>query len=464
VLPRQTKFICAIAKFFYFMKSMNRFIAKNFSPLLALVVLLFAQTSFSQERGGQLVVERIDVLGARKTKPQVIRRYLSFQEGGILTPEIIERDHQALVATNFFKSVDFSTEPGSAKGKVIVLIEVQERRLPTLEFAGGYGELDGWYFSPLGIRYDNLFGSGHFLGLRLIIGDRVGGFNLRFQQPEIFDSSMNFQLDADIIGRNLIHYLDDREALQRVGFGSYRFTFSGSRGVGKFFSGGYQISVAEPDSLVNYTDDKTLVASLPPDLVKDLGKKDIGMFWLRLQADTRDNAFFPRRGIWGAFSIEAADPQFGGEAQFTRTIFDGRFFQNIGNSVMALRLKAASTSATTPYYERFYLGGAYALRGFAERSLTPIGYGTRLFLGSMEWRVPISGQQPHKPSLVGVVFVDAGGIGTPATDIAGDEIMTSVGFGFRLKVPIIGLLRFDFAYPQQKRDDFRFHVAIGHSF
>lgn len=443
---------------------MKILISKNFYTYLAILSLLLAGMVLAQEPSGQLVVERIEIQGARKTKPHVIHRYLSFREGDVLTPEIIERDSQRLLATNFFKSVDFSAAPGSAKGKVVVNIEVQERRLPTLEFAGGYSEIDGWYVSPIGVRYDNLFGTGHFLGLRVIIGDRVGGFNFRFRQPNIFNSNLNFQLDWEALGRDLIHYFNDREAIQKVGTGSLRLALSGSRGLEKYLSGGFQFSAVEPDSFAKFTQNDSTLRSFPAAITQNLGKKDAGMFWLRLQADTRDDAFFPRRGLWGAFSVEVADPKFGGTTRFTRKVFDGRFYQNIGSSVLALRLKAATTTESTPYYERFYLGGAYSLRGFAERSLTPVGYGTRLFLGSLEWRVPIAGRHPQKPSLVGAVFFDAGSIGTPPTKFADDEILTAFGFGVRIKVPVVGWLRLDFAYPEKRPDDFRFHLGIGQSF
>lgn len=438
-------------------------IRKKIWPRLTIVALLLAELGLAQEQNGQLIVERIDLLGVQKTKPHVIYRYLSIREGGILTPEMIEQDYQALAATNFFKRVDFSTEPGSEKGKVVVTIEVQERRWPTLEFAGGYSELDGWYFSPIGVRYDNLFGSGHFLNLRLLFGDRVGGLNFRFHQPYIFGSDLHFQLDADVLGRNFIHYFDGQEAVQRVDGAGLRFGLTGSRGLGKFISGGYQISTVTPDSFAVLSANGQRVEDFPPSLADDLGETNIAAFWLRLQVDTRDNVFFTRQGVWGALSVEAADPQFGGTAQFTRTIFDGRFYQPLKNSVIAMRVKAGSISDTAPFYERFYLGGAYSLRGYAERSLTPVGYGTRLFLGSVEWRVPVSGRHPQKPTLMGAVFFDAGSIGNE-TKKFGEEIFTSFGFGFRLNVPIVGVLRFDFAYPQQHPEDFRFHLALGHSF
>jgi outer membrane protein insertion porin family len=458
------KFICAKANFFYFITSMKASIIKKFFFKSFLLIFLSAQLAPAQESGGRLIVERIEILGARKTKPRVIHRYLSFQEGDSFTPELVEHDYQALVTTNFFKRVEFSTKPGSAKGKVIVVIEVQERSAPTLEFAGGYSELDGWYVSPIGVRYDNLFGTGHRLGLRAILGDRVGGFNFRYYQPEIFNRNMNVQVDFDALGRNLIHYFDGREAIQKVSTGSLRLSISGARGVARYFSAGYQASNIEPDSTAKFTLNDSTLISFPAIVAKNLGRKKMGMFWLRVQADTRDNVFFPRQGFWGALSVEAADRNFGGDLQFTRTIFDGRFYKKLGSGVLAVRLKTATTSKTTPYYERFYLGGVYSLRGFAERSLTPLGYGTRLFLGNLEWRVPLAGSDPQKPGLIGAIFLDAGSIGTPSTERDEDETFSAIGFGFRWKVPVVGLLRFDFAYPKQRPDDFRFHLGIGHPF
>jgi outer membrane protein assembly complex protein YaeT len=435
-------------------------ILKKLGLLNILAILFLARSISAQELG----IERIDIVGAHKTKLQVIHRYLSFREGDNITPELIEQNQQNLLSTNFFKQVEFSTAPGSAKGKVIVLIEVQERSLPTLEFAGGYSELDGWYVSPIGVRYDNLFGSGHFLGLRVLIGDRVGGANFRFLQPEIFNRNLNFQIDFDLLGRQIIHYVDDQRVNQQLATASLRLGLSGARGAAKYFAGGFQTGTVEPDSTAKLASNDSVITSFPPIIAQDLGKKEIGMLWLRLQADTRDHVFFPRQGIWGALSVEVADPKFGGDLQFTRTIFDGRLYQSLRSSVFALRLKMGVTSKSTPYYERFYLGGAYSLRGYADRSLTPVGYGTRLFLGSVEWRFPLAGRDPQKPGLIGAIFFDAGSIGTPETERSEDEIFTTVGFGFRWKVPVVGLLRFDFAYPSQRPDDFRFHLAIGHPF
>lgn len=446
---------------------MRHVIIKACIGLLLSLLVVFATTVAAQEQASPLTVEDIELVGLHRTRPAVITRYLTFQKGSAISPEIIEENYQRLAATHFFKEVIFSTRPGSTRGQVIVVIDIRERVWPTLEFAGGFTELDGWYLSPLGLRADNLFGRGQFIGLRLIIGDRVGGLNFRWQQPDIFASGINFQLDIDALGRDIIHYFEGREVLHHHKTGDFRLSFSGSEGLGRHLSAGYRSGTVEPDSTATFSDNDSLITTFPEIIAKDLGLKALGAFWLSLKVDTRDNAVFPRRGFWGALSVEAADPEFGGELQFTRCIFDARIFQSLSSwAVAALHLKAAKTSDSTPYYERFYLGGANSLRGFAERSLTPVGWGTELLLGSFEIRVPLS-RRPARagspPPISAAFFIERGAIGTPARKITGNSFYNSAGFGARIKVPLIGALRLDFAYPLD-RNDFQFHVSLGQSF
>jgi len=445
---------------------MTAFLRKNFAYLLVSLAALAMQPAHAQE--GQLIVEQVKILGLRKTNEQVVQRYLSFRAGDALTPELIEQNQQTLQATNFFKQVSFRAEPGSARGKVVVVCEVTERQWPTFEFAGGYSELDGWYFSPLGVRFDNLLGTGHFLGLRVLIGDRVGGANLRFYQPHIFNRNINFQFDADILGRQLIHYFeqrpsiqnfDQRQSIQNVNSAGVRFSLSGSRGLGKYLSGGLQFSKTRPDTFATVANKKDTLYTFPNIIAKDLDKKRLSSAWLRLQADTRDNALFPTKGIWGALSLEAV----GGDAKFNRTIFDGRVYQKLGIGVLAWRLKLGKISEATPFYERFYLGGVNSLRSFDERRLTPVGYGTKLFLSNLEYRIPLEWDKQGKPRFTGVLFFDAGRI-NGLKEIIGEDIVRSLGFGVRVKVPVLGLLRMDFAYPEKHPDDFHFYLTLGHLF
>ena len=58
------------------------------------------------------------------------------------------------------------------------------------------------------------------------------------------------------------------------------------------------------------------------------------------------------------------------------------------------------------------------------------------------------------------LFLDAGSLKVPK---GAHDFTSAAGFGFRVKVPVLGLLRCDFAYPLD-HDDFRFHFALGQTF
>lgn len=414
----------------------------------------------SESPSPALIVERIEILGATKTRRHVIHRYLQLKPGDAVTPEMIDRDYAALTATHFFKQVDFSSKPGSEPGKIVLVIEVTERRWPWLEFAGGFSELQGWYLVPAGVRCDNLLGGGNIAGARLVIGDRTGGFFLHFRQPDLLASGFDLQFETGSSATDYIHYLDGRQALHKVRRGAARIALRGSRGWARFFSAGIHFENVRPEA--EFEAKNVTRTDFPPALAAQLTKEKINTFFARLQIDTRDDPYFPRAGTWGALSFDRAEAALGATRRFNRIVLDGRWYRALGSSVLALHGKAGRVGPAAPFYERFYLGGAYALRGFPERGLTPLGWGTELLLAQAEMRFPVAGEL-HRPGLMGAIFFDAGRIRTADLPDDAGRFFTSAGFGFRVKVPVIGLLRMDFAYPLD-RDDFRFHIALGQTF
>jgi outer membrane protein insertion porin family len=440
--------------------------AQTLSPLrpvsLSDQTSLPAQTTSVAGAPQALLIERIEIQGNTKTRPQVIRRYLSMKEGTAITPEIFSRDYDALVATHFFKRVEFSSKPGSAPGKVVMVIEVQERRWPWLEVAGGFSELEGWYFIPIGVRFDNIFGGGGIGGGRTIIADRTAGFYWHYLEQEIFRSNLDFQMKLGSFTHSYIHYLNNQELLQDIENDNLTLAFSGHRGWSKHLSSGFIFNTWQPAPTATFTANDSTITSLPPPLVTAPLEKSNSAF-VRLQLDTRDHALFPRRGTWGALQFEktlASSREDNND--FSRVLIDMRWYAAVGRNVLALHAKAGRVSESAPFYERFYLGGAYSVRGYAERSLTPLGWGTKMALGQVEMRFPISGSRQN-PALSGAVFLDAGHINNYKNPETGRELFLSAGYGFRLKLPVIGLLRCDFAYPLD-RDDFRFHISLGHTF
>jgi outer membrane protein insertion porin family len=414
-----------------------------------------------------LIAEKIELVGNSKTRRAVILRYLTFRVGEPINAEVIEESYQRLSQTNFFKEVTFYTRPGSEKGQVVVVIEVKERRGPYFQLEGGHSDLNGWYFVPASLRFDNLFGRGNYFGLRLFLGDRISKISVRYRNPNLFDQ--NAVLDVELFGggQEFIHYFGSARASQNVEFGGLRFRVAGSQGLAKYLFFAYRAETYEPKPTARLTDTDSTLTVLPADIADDLEKTKVGAFSVGLYADFRDNPTYPLKGFWGALSGELAHPEVGSEIRFYKITLDGRFFQRIfGRQVFAFHVKAAYTNRDAPFYERFYLGGANSLRGYPDRRLTPVGWGSKLILTNTEFRFPLSSRNFPNHSASGILFFDAGGIWQAGQTPRLEDLYASLGFGFRIKLPVVGTTRFDFSFPLNKVDqnDFQFHISLGQTF
>jgi outer membrane protein assembly factor BamA len=118
-----------------------------------------------------------------------------------------------------------------------------------------------------------------------------------------------------------------------------------------------------------------------------------------------------------------------------------------------------------PRSERFFAGGSYSMRGFAQNAVGPIGPdlipvgGNALFLLNNELRAPLFGR------FDGVLFADIGNVFARISDISFD-LRESAGVGLRVRTPWF-LLRGDYGIvldprPGERRS--RFYFSIGQAF
>ena len=82
-------------------------------------------------------------------------------------------------------------------------------------------------------------------------------------------------------------------------------------------------------------------------------------------------------------------------------------------------------------------------------------------MGNAEAYFPIVSQQ-----IYGMFFFDAGNVWLDASKIELSSLFTSYGFGFRMQVPGIGLLGFDFGIPFKgdEKGKLKPHFQFGQSF
>ena len=434
------------------------------------VIILASSFSLSLAQGlPDLIVESIEIEGNTKTKREVILHYVSFRKGDAVTAESLNANWLRLSQTNFFKDVDLYTRPGSEKGHVIVVIEIKERRRPFLQFEGGHSDLGGWYFVPLSLRFDNMFGRGNFSSLQFYLGDRHSKLSLNYSNRNLFDASAYLDIELHGGQQRFIHYIDSQEAIQDVDVGGLDIRFGGNKGIFKYIYFGFQTKTYQPKASLKFTENDSTVeeAGIPIELALQAQKRQFSTISIGLHADLRDNAIYPLKGFWGALIFGQTKETLEIKNHFRRFTVDARAYQQVVNkNVIAVNLKAGYVGDEATFYQRFYLGGANSFRGVPERRLTPLGYGTKFFLSHLELRFPFSSKSVLKTGASGVLFFDIGGLWQAGQDPKGEDLFNSFGFGFRFKLPVVGLTRMDFSFPLDEinDDDFQFHLSLGHAF
>jgi outer membrane protein insertion porin family len=435
-----------------------------------IVLICFNSQAWSQSDSTRLrnknglVVESIDIVGNTKTKDQVIHNLLGFKPGDRITEKHLLNSQQKINSSNFFRKVHIVTQPGQKLGFIRVYVEVEERKWPFFQFKSGYNELDGWYLSPLGIRFDNFWGRGNLLGAEMLIGDRVTGIDMAFLRPSIFQSDLNLRIALQSRNRQFVHYLDNVRYLQYVENAGFSIGLYGNTGLMKYLWFEFVKESFKIDDFILLASDKNQKFTPPSILMPIFEKNNVGRLIISLNVDTRNQVFYPSTGWWGSLSLNQSSPELGGMSKYKKIVLDIRRYQPLYNNwVLAMRLKGAGIDEDAPFYEKFYLGGPNSLRGYADRSLNPLGYASRLVQGSVEFRFPMTNRNFPRQFLTGIFFYDVGQAWNPSAKFDAESLYSSIGFGCRILLPIVGLFRLDFAYPRTNYE-FKMHISLGHTF
>ena len=180
---------------------------------------------------------------------------------------------------------------------------------------------------------------------------------------------------------------------------------------------------------------------------------------LTFRRDTRDYPQFPTRGTVISYSPEVASSFVGGDVDFHRHELNFNYYRpSLWKFVFAFESKYALIDGFSKwdddqlsFWDRFTPGGVDwwdgQVRGYRDASLGPRGDRGELIGGrsmmtfNIEYRFPITERQ-----VVGLAFVDAGNAWATIPDTNPLEMRRSMGVGFRVITPMLGMSGFDFAY------------------
>ena len=338
--------------------------------LMLLFVPFLTKTITAQQPQNSLQVEAIRISGNTKTSNGTILSFFDFSEGDSITKDDLDRGIRRVDESNFFKKSKVYTQPGNEKRTIIVFVEVEERYWPYFQVKGGYNELDGWYLSPIGLRFDNILGYGNYMGIEFFFGDRLIGLDISYYRPRIFKSDINLGILLYNRTRQYVHYLQDQRYLQEVGNGGIGVRLNANSGIMKYLWFDFvaeSFNVAEDMWVSGDKDDR---APLPPVLTSYVGENPTGRFVVSLNVDNRNQAFFPTRGWWGSLSLDQVNNQSDSLSYYSKIVLDIRTYREITRRwTLAFRGKAAWVEDTAPFSDKFYLGEPHSFTGYEDRNL-----------------------------------------------------------------------------------------------
>lgn len=445
--------------------------------ITALLLLIGAALSGAGPARAQeqpIVIDAIEIQGNDRTSRDTIYRYLPLRPGDRVPADSVLAAVEALRASQLFDSVGVTSRRGGERGHAVVELGVRERGID-LSFGAGYQDLSGWYLIPAQLRLDNRLGAGEKLGLQLRIGYRALGLYLDFLQPHFGDGAnyLGVGLATEGVDRlyfsdgiSYTHHVDRQSAGLRLGRRlTPRFTAEVGAGLvgvhadssAEVMDGGNRPGVGEGDALP--------YDRLPAGVAVGVGSRTRELFHGELTWDSRAKrrvVATPAAGVWGRVRLEE---NVGEAPAYSTLTADLRAYRAAGPLAFATRWRGGVQSAGAPFYDRFYVGGLYTVRGFPDQAKTNPGGDTRFWSATVEMRAPLIGRTAN-PRLSGLLFVDG------AQSFSGnaprlDEVAVAAGWGIRYRLGWFGWLGLDTAIPLTPgplKEAYRVHGSLGMTF
>jgi outer membrane protein insertion porin family len=353
----------------------------------------------------QFVVNRISFSGNTTTRDKVIRREIMVDEGNVFNSAAWDMSLLRLNQLGYFEEIkneDAEVKPNPTENKVDINLKVKEKGRNTIGFNGGVSGIGG---SFLGIDYatNNFLGFGETLSVQLQGGTRQSNYVFSFTEPYFKDRplsagfsvySRNFRYDQarEFFG------LDPRSLPSGLGFEN-RLNFEQKR-VGFTLSGSYPVKVFQRLGLT-YTWDNSQTNAVNPATQEYFAAVTTqerqsfvtqGGSFSTFKArkliptytwSTVDSPLTPSRGQAVTLSLEFTGGFLSGNVSFYRPYFEYRYFRpsTKRKNVLAFRFQSSFINGfgglSAPFYERFFMGGDFDIRGFDFREVTPIAFVTR---------------------------------------------------------------------------------------
>jgi outer membrane protein insertion porin family len=452
---------------------------------------------FQIQEGQKSYVEKIDIRGNEKTKDKVIRRELAISPGEVFDMVRVKISQQRLEGLDFFSKVDArseATDPPIA-GRKDLIVNVEEQNTGNFLLGVGFNSVESLVgYVEVSQGNADLFhpptftGAGQKLRLFVQLGTERQDYELSFVEPWFLDRKLALGID---LYRHQLNFespnniYDETRTGMRLSLtralwsdfiiGSISYTLED---VGISLNSGFHNELSG-DYL------PPILPNVPQAILAQTGDHLYNRFGAMLAYDTRNSTKLPNHGQRTEFDpeISVGDTTYYKLEVKTAWYFPGLFTGHVLEAVGRAGVADSVSGGDVPFYDRYYLGGLYSLRGFKFRNIAsrdptygPHGTGTNptmpnepiggdtFWFGSLEYTLPIF-EKDNGPGVRFAMFYDVGAVYQNAYSVSGDNFDDDWGLGLHINIPKLGPLRLEYGIPihhdQYNGASGRFQFGVG---
>lgn len=407
--------------------------------------------------GPRFVLGDVRVTGLETVREVVVTREIGLAPGDSMNMDIMRESLARIYTLRLFNDVRYRYHPRGDEPVMDVEVVVSERPYHTIDLATGYISPSALFWGAYW-KHPNIWGNNQ----RLTIGSTWTHYFASGQEGDLVEPSLAYEEPWFLSTRWSAKVLGSYTYLERS------FQEERSYGVGISFS---RLLAPSVRFTFGYGINRLRFETTGEDTVITQDWTTTGSLRASVVNDTRSPMLDPSRGRWLMLGGKVSGGILGG-LDYYRAETDARFFMPLGrNLVLAARgavgtVQGYNGSVSIPPTDRFYLGGASTIRGYAYNALgpddgdgNPLG-GNTMLLGNIEARIRVW-------KFIGVTaFLDSGGIWNNVDEVSTADAGLGTGFGIRVSTPF-SPIRFDYGFAPTWRDGFKrgsFYFAIGQIF
>lgn len=397
----------------------------------------------------RIYIDKIEIRGNTRTQDEVIRRELRVTDGDPYNLTKINRSKQRIENLGFFEIVDFKTKRVGQSDKVILEINVKEKKTGELNFGVGYSTVNR-ATANIGLKERNFLGTGRQLGVNLQRSQFNLSGNIDYSKPHFMNRPLT-------VGINLFAFQSDSRDTLVYNQDSKGFSLRAVYSITEYLI--HQLSYSFRDESISDINENAslIIQSLEGSFLSSSISSN-------LSYDKRDNRIDPKKGYYISFGQEYTG--IGGDIKTLKHTGSAGFYQPLYKEEVILKLLARGGHVDGLGQDvrnnlGFFLGGnnfrGFEFAGLGPRTVNDNGSavggnavgGNLYYVASAELRFPLG--LPKELGIYGILFSENGTV--KSVDSATSQfaeiadtgtLRSSYGLSIAWTSPL-GPIRFDFS-------------------